>query len=88
MNRFIEIVGKPVHIIWLKFCVVLLSILILSTKSMSSTNSQKPDYISSDIKKLDKADLKKALSEVNKKNKEIRESFRVDKDTLAFRTSS
>jgi len=55
---------------------------------MSSTNSQKPDYISSDIKKLDKADLKKALSEVNKKNKEIRESFRVDKDTLAFRTSS
>lgn len=49
------------------------------------SKAQKPNYINSEIKKVSESDLKKALNKVNEKNKDIRDSFRVDKDTLAFR---
>ena len=49
------------------------------------SKNQKTNYVNTEIKKVSESDLKKALSEVNKKNKEIRESFKIDKDTLAFR---
>jgi hypothetical protein len=49
------------------------------------SKDQKPNYVNTEIKKISESDLKKALSEVNKKNREIRESFKTDKDTLAFR---
>lgn len=48
--------------------------------------TQKPDYVSSEIKKVSEVDLKKALMEVKESNRKIRESFRVDRETLAFRT--
>lgn len=50
------------------------------------SKSQKPDYVSSEIKKVSEVDLKKALMEVKESNRKIRESFRVDRETLAFRT--
>lgn len=82
MNRFIEITRPHVGNFWLTLCVV--SISNLSLKIMSKP--QKPDYVSSEIKKVSEVDLKKALIEVKESNRKIRESFRVDRETLAFRT--
>jgi len=83
MNRFIELARVPAHFLWLKLCGVL-SVITLFVIVMSE--SQKPNYVSTRIKKANEVDLKKALSEVKDANKKIRESFRMDKDTLAFRT--
>jgi hypothetical protein len=83
MNRFIMIARKQVHNLWLQLCVVLFS-LNLFFGIMSK--AKKPNYISSEVKKLSEVDLKKALFEVKQKNLEIRESFKMDKETLAFRT--
>lgn len=52
---------------------------------ITMAKDQKQNYLNTEIKKVSENDLKKALTEVNKKNKDIRESFRMDKDTLAFR---
>ena len=84
MNRFIEITRITVSNLWLTLCVCFISISNLSFKVMSK--SQKPDYVSSEIKKVSEVDLKKALMEVKESNRKIRESFRVDRETLAFRT--
>jgi len=46
--------------------------------------TKKPEYINKDIKKVSEADLKKALAEVNAKNKALRESMRITPDVLNF----
>jgi len=84
MNRFIEIAGVVAHILWLRLSVLGVSIINLPLKIMSKT--EKPNYISSEIKKVSQVDLKKALIEVNQKNKEVRDSFKMDRETLAFKT--
>lgn len=41
-------------------------------------------YINTKIKKVSEDDLRKALREVNKKNKEIRDSFRLTAEVMSF----
>ncbi len=45
----------------------------------------KPSYISDKIKKVSEVDLKAALKKVNAKNKELRDSFRMDAETMNFK---
>lgn len=82
MNRFREVFGIGTLNLGL-----LLNVLTLNENLsvITMAKEQKPNYLNTEIKKVSESDLKKALSEVNKKNKDIRESFRMDKDTLAFR---
>lgn len=42
-------------------------------------------YVNETIKSVSESDLKKALREVNKKNRELRESFRLTPEVLNFR---
>lgn len=51
---------------------------------MKPDTQERPDYISKKIKKVSEIDLKKALKEVNQKNREFRESFRITPDVLNF----
>jgi hypothetical protein len=83
MNRFTEIARVLAHFLWL----ILYGVSVFNLLTAVMSKAQKPNYVSSRIKKANEVDLKKALSEVKENNKEIRESFRMDKDTLAFRTS-
>lgn len=53
--------------------------------SFCMTKTTKSNYLNSDIKKVNEEDLKKALQKVRDRNKEIRESYRTDKDTMAFK---
>ncbi|MFN8334369.1 MAG: hypothetical protein U0U09_04525 [Cyclobacteriaceae bacterium] len=50
------------------------------------SKAQKPNYISSDIKKVSEVDLKQVLKDISKKNQEFKDSFKIDRETLAFRT--
>lgn len=83
MNRFLEIshASVPIFLGFTNAQLYFSGNLFLNFMS----KNQKPNYINTEVKKVSESDLKKALSEVNKKNKELRESFKMDKDTLAFR---
>ena len=59
------------------------SIINLFNSFMSK--SAKPSYINKEIKKISQEDLKKALITAEKNYKEVKESFKVDKETLSFR---
>ena len=82
MNRFRELFGIGTLNIGLLFNVLSFN---ENLSIITMAKQQKPNYLNTEIKKVSESDLKKALTEVNKKNKDIRESFRMDKDTLAFR---
>lgn len=82
MNRFRELFGIGTLNFGLLFNVLSFN---ENLSVITMAKEQKPNYLNTEIKKVSESDLKKALTEVNKKNKDIRESFRMDKDTLAFR---
>lgn len=82
MYRFRELFGIGTLNIGLLFNVLSFN---ENLSIITMAKEQKPNYLNTEIKKVSESDLKKALTEVNKKNKDIRESFRMDKDTLAFR---
>ena len=85
MYRLKALIGILVRILRFIKSKILIRSLNLFITIMSKI--QAPNYINTtDIKKASEVDLKKALKEVNQKNKDIRESFRMGKDTLAFRT--
>ncbi len=82
MNRFRELFGIGTLNFGLLFNVLSFN---ENLSVITMAKEQKQNYLNTEIKKVSESDLKKALTEVNKKNKDIRESFRMDKDTLAFR---
>jgi len=83
MNTFLEISDASVPYMG---CLVNANLCFTENLFLNfMSKNQKQNYVNTEIKKVSESDLKKALSEVKEKNKEIRESFKVDKDTLAFR---
>lgn len=48
----------------------------METKKGMGKKTERPSYINPNIKKVSEVDLKAVLKEVNRKNKEFRDSFR------------
>ncbi len=46
---------------------------------------RKNEHVNPEIKYVTESVLKEALDNLNQKNREIRESFRMDRETFAFR---
>lgn len=57
--------------------------------STAMSKHEKSEYVNpkTDLKKVSLEDLKNALSEVEKENIKVRESFRYDNEALSFRAS-